>query len=67
MLVWASKVASTGRQVIALADPPLTMVALDADVTARYIVAVVTAFVAERTPPDPPATAGASIVDRGSV
>ena len=33
----------------ALADPPLTMVAVDADVTARHIVAVVTALVAQNT------------------
>ena len=51
----------------ALADPPLTMVALDADVTARYTVDVITALVAERPLPGAPATGGASIVDRGSV
>ena len=51
----------------ALADPPLTMVALDADVTARYTVDVITALVAERPLPAAPATGGASIVDRGSV
>ena len=51
----------------ALADPPLTMVSLDADVTARYTVALVSALVADRPLPDAPATGGASIVDRGSV
>ncbi|MDO4918895.1 LacI family DNA-binding transcriptional regulator [Kocuria sp.] len=51
----------------ALADPPLTMVALDADVTARYTVAVITALVRDAPPPEAPATGGASIVDRGSV
>ncbi|WP_233542702.1 LacI family DNA-binding transcriptional regulator [Kocuria tytonis] len=51
----------------ALADPPLTMVALDTDVTARYIVAVITALVQGAPAPRLPATAGASIVDRDSV
>ena len=51
----------------ALADPPLTMVAVDADVTARHIVAVVTALVRGDPEPPVPPTGGASIVDRESV
>lgn len=51
----------------ALADPPLTMVALDADVTARHIVAVITALVRGEPEPPAPPTGGASIVDRESV
>lgn len=51
----------------ALAHPPLTMVALDADITARYIVDVITALVRRASPPPVPCMGGASIVDRDSV
>ena len=43
------------------------MVALDADVTARHIVAVITALVRGEPEPPAPPTGGASIVDRESV
>lgn len=51
----------------ALADPPLTMVALDPEITARYIVDVVTALVAGTPTPPAPASGGAVLVDRESV
>ncbi|WP_368844331.1 LacI family DNA-binding transcriptional regulator [Kocuria sp. CPCC 204721] len=51
----------------ALADPPLTMVALDPEVTARHIVAVINALVRDEPAPSPPDTAGAFTVDRDSV
>ena len=51
----------------ALADPPLTMVALDPEVTAQYIVSAVTALVRDEPAPPGPPTGGASIVERESV
>ena len=51
----------------ALAQPPLTMVALDPDITARYIVDVITSLVRGAPTPPIPRTSGALIVDRSSV
>lgn len=51
----------------ALAQPPLTMVALNADITARYIVDVITSLVRGAPAPPTPRMSGASIVDRDSV
>lgn len=48
----------------ALADPPLTMVAVDAQVTARHVAAVVTALLAGRELPPPPGAV--HVVERGS-
>lgn len=50
----------------ALADPPLTMVTLDAPASAAFIVEVVTALIAGRSNTDPgPSVAG--LVQRGSI
>lgn len=51
----------------ALADPPLTMVDLDAEITARYIVDVVLALVNGEPEPSAPTGGGASLVARDSV
>ena len=51
----------------ALAQPPLTTVALHTDITARYIVDVITSLVRGGPPPPMPRSSGASIVDRSSV
>ncbi|MGY1770922.1 substrate-binding domain-containing protein [Blastococcus sp. SYSU D00813] len=49
----------------ALADPPLTMVAVDAQATARHVAAVVTGLLAGRDLPPPPEAV--HVVERGSV
>lgn len=49
----------------ALADPPLTMVAVDAQASARHVAAVVTGLLAGRELPDPPDAV--QLVERASV